>query len=281
MIDITSEEIKKSLRFYDIDDKGCYDRCIKCLDYIRGNNLNHKLGGIMESLYNNDLSSMWSIKNVNEIFVCDDLWVTNIILLMGYKIHSLNIKKYGFDEEQTKIHKYRVRGCLTNDIYNRNLDGIRFSQLLWGLYFIRIKLIKVGRLQYELSKGDIKLHIFGGTKLNYDDVLSSLRKSKFYIHKYFKIDKYEYYCNSWILSKEILKLVGGDSNIAKFQSLFEITEGEECLKDVLNHVYGISSIDDFNNLTELTSLQKEVKRELLNGTKFYLGCGKLKKMPVD
>ncbi len=281
MIGIALDDIREALKFYEIDDKAYYDRCVKCVDYLNKNDLMLKFYIILAPLYNDDLLEMWKIKSIKEIFECDDLWVTNIMLLMGYKLHLINMKKYMFDEEQTRIHKLRVKECLTNDIWKRKLEGIRFSQLLWGLYFVRIKLIEVGRLQYGLSNGNIEIHIYGGSKLNFDEVKDSLKKSKSYIKKYFGIDKYDYFCNSWLLSKEVLKLVDKTSNIAKFQSLFEITKGEECSEDILNFVYGISKIDDYKNLSEETSLQKKIKEELIKGTKFHLGCGKLKEMSVD
>ena len=281
MIGITLDDIREALKFYEIDDETYYDRCVQCVDYLNKNDLMLRFYMILAPLYNDDLSNMWKIKSISDLLECDDLWVTNIILLMGYKLHLINMKKHLFDEEQIRIHKLRVRECLTNDIWKRKLDGIRFSQLLWGLYFVRIKVVEVGRLQYGLSNGNIKIHIYGGSKLNFDEVEDSLRKSKSYIKKYFGIDKYDYLCNSWLLSKEVLKLVDKNSNIASFQSLFEITEGEECLEDILNFVYGISEIDDYNNLSEETSLQREIKKELLNGKVFHLGCGKLKEMSVD
>lgn len=281
MNDITVEDISLALKFYSIDDKEYYDRCLKCLDYIRSKNLMGEVIKLVDKLYNDELSLMWKIRNITEIIESEDLWITNLILLVGYKLHLLHMKKYHFDDEQIKIHKFRVKECLTSDIYNRKLDGIRFSQLLWGIYFIRIKLIEVGRLQYGLSDDEIHIHIFGGRKLDYGEVVESLKESRKYIKKYYDVDNPLYKCNSWLLSKEVRDLINDDSNIAKFQGLFDIKQGEECEYDILNHVFGISNCNDYNELREDTFLQRKIKEQLILGTKFYLGCGKLKKMPVD
>ena len=73
------------------------------------------------------------------------------------------MNKYNFDTYQVLAHKNRLRECLTNDIYNRKLEAIRLSQLLWGLYLISIRLIEVGRLQFEYCNNKereyIKIHI--------------------------------------------------------------------------------------------------------------------------
>lgn len=281
MNDITVEDISLALKFYDICDKAYYARCLKCLDYIKSNDLMDGTLKLVDKLYNDDLSLMWKIRSITEIIESEDLWITNLILLVGYKVHLLHMKKYHFDDEQIKIHKFRVKECLTSDIYNRKLDGIRFSQLLWGIYFIRIKLIEVGRLQYGLSGDEIHVHIFGGRKLEYGEVVESLKESKKYIKEYYGLVNPSYKCNSWLLSKEVRKLISDDSNIAKFQDLFDIEQGEDCEYDILNHVFGISYCDDYNELREDTYLQRIIKEQLILGSKFYLGCGKLKKMPVD
>lgn len=277
MNDIEIEDIKLSLKYYDIDDKEYYNRCLKCLDYIKNSNLIDDILRLLDKLYNDDMSDMWKIKKINEIIKCDDTWITNIMLLVGYKLHELHMMKYHFDEEQIRIHKSRVKECLTSDIYNRKLDGIRFSQLLWGIYFIRIKLIEVGRLQYGLSGDEIHIHIFGGRKLDYDEVIKSIKDSKEYIKRYYGVDNLDYRCNSWLLSKEVKRLISDESNIAKFQSLFDIEQGEECERDILNHVFKVLEVVDYHELREDTHLQKLIKEELIKGNKFYLGCGKLKK----
>ena len=209
-------------------------------------------------------------------------FIHNIILLSGYKLHEENMNKYNFDTYQVLAHKNRVRECLTNDIYNRKLEGIRLSQLLWGLYFISIRLIEVGRLQFEYCNNKereyIKIHIPKGDKLLYNEVLNSIRNSKKEIKKYFKIENYEYYCESWLLSKDITKLLDSNSNIAKFQQLFDITEGKDAIKDILNFVFDLQQIDSYYDLPEGTSLQSKIKDLLINEKEIHIGIGKLKKI---
>ena len=209
-------------------------------------------------------------------------FIHNIILLSGYKIHEENMNKYNFDTYQVLAHKNRVKECLINDIYNRKLKGIRLSQTLWGIYFIKIKLIEVGRLQYEYcnnNKGKyIKIHIPKGDKLLYNEVLNSIKNSKKEIKKYFEIENYEYYCESWLLSKDIANLLDSNSNIVKFQQLFDIIEGKDAVKDILNFVYGLQQINSYYDLPEKTSLQLKIKDLLIDGKEFHIGIGKLKKL---
>ncbi len=287
---ITRKEIKEALDFYNINLDDYKDKCYKCLVDISNNNiLKNKINYIIELLYNcenNQLEQLWKKDNLSEFLgKTYNKFIHNILLLSGFKKHQENMQKYRFDNYQSVIHKKRVKECLLNDIYDRQLDGIRLSQVLWGIYFINIKLIEVGRLQYEYYNNKeevyIKIHIPKGDKLYYDKVINSIKNSKKEIKKYFKKENCKYYCESWLLSKELTKILDSNSNILKFQKLFDINKGENAIKDILNFVFDIQQIDNYCNLKENTSLQKEIKKLLLNGEKIHIGIGKLKNRKVD
>ena len=284
---IEKENIEKALTFYNIDIEDYKDKCYKCLDDINKNKeLKTRIYNVLKLLYSNETEQLKLLWNESDLsrFLRESYnkFIHNIILLSGYKIHEENMSKCNFDTYQVLAHKNRVRECLTNDIYNRKLEGIRLSQTLWGIYFINIRLIEVGRLQYEYcnnKKGKyIKIHIPKGDKLLYNEVLDSIKNSKKEIKKYFEIENYEYYCESWLLSKEITKLLDSNSNIAKFQQLFDITEGKDAIKDILNFVFDLQQIDSYYNLPERTSLQSKIKDLLINGKEIHIGIGKLKKI---
>ena len=289
-MNIDKKLIKEALKFYQINDITYAEKCDKCIEFIDKNSkMKKKAYEILNILYgnkNNQISELWKIKNTEELFGKDiHPYITNVLLLCGYKIHLSNMKKYKLDEEQCCIHKKRVRETLTNDIYKRNYQGIRISQMLWGVYFINLRIIEVGRLQYELDNYNpitkneelcIKIHIPGSESLDIYDVEQSLIDSKSEIKKYFNINDVKYYCVSWILSSQISKLVKTNSNIAKFQNMFDIIEGENCIDDILNFVYNIDNFTNYNELPEDTSLQRNIKEYLLSGQIIKIGIGTLK-----
>ena len=284
---IKKEDLEIALEFYNINIEDYKDKCYKCLDDINKNSeLKNRINNVLKLLYSKEseeLKSLWNESDLSKFLgESYNKFIHNIILLSGYKLHEENMNKYNFDTYQVLAHKNRVRECLTNDIYNRKLEGIRLSQLLWGLYFISIRLIEVGRLQFEYCNNKereyIKIHIPKGDKLLYNEVLNSIRNSKKEIKKYFKIENYEYYCESWLLSKDITKLLDSNSNIAKFQQLFDITEGKDAIKDILNFVFDLQQIDNYYDLPERTSLQSKIKDLLINGKEIHIGIGKLKKI---
>ena len=93
------------------------------------------------------------------------------MIILGYELHRNNIDNYRLDINQVNIHKNRVKECFESDLIYRNYDGVRISQMLWAVYFIRVRIIEIGRLQYEYESTEknisiIKIHIPKGKKLD-------------------------------------------------------------------------------------------------------------------
>lgn len=289
-MNINKNEIIEALKFYGINDDNYLNSCLECIDYIEDNEtLHNKLNKVIDILYNKKdylLAKLWKIKSDEELFGEKyHPFVTSITVLLGYKIHKKNIEKYNLDEYQINIHKKRVKEALTYDIYERKYKGIRISQMLWASYFINLKIIEVGSLQYELvninpltnkQEKCIKIHIPRNCNLDINRVKLSINESKYGILKYFKLNNLNYYCESWLLSKNVLSLLNDNSNINKFSKLFDIVDGKECINDVLNFVYDKLNCEDYNTLQENTYLQRKIKEELINGDIIKIGIGKLK-----
>lgn len=286
---LSKEYIKEALELYNISDKRYKDKVYKCLEDINKNaSLKEKVEYVLHTIYvkvSEDLRRKWKVSSIEEIFTLDaPEYITNIVLLLGYKIHIKNMNKFNFSEDEKIKSIIRVREALLSNIDNIN-KGIRISQMLWGAYIIDVRIIEVGRLQFERefvnpltnAKEDIvKIHIPKGERLEYNLVLKSLKDAKEYVKKYFGLVDVDYYCESWLLSLDILKIVDVNSNIYKFNKLFEILDIKDGLKDVLNFVFNEGDITDYTKLKENTSLQRKLKKEILAGNKIYKGVAKLK-----
>ena len=282
---IIYKNIDGAFSFYNIDNK--YKKaCYECVEEINNSDKYTKaFNKVYKILYYedfNDIRKLWDIRNINELFTDNvNPFITNIMILLGYEFHLYNMKKYNLDDKQISIHKKRVKECFESDLVNRGYKSIRISQMLWAVYFIRVKIIEVGILQYEYSiindnKQVIKIHIPRGNKLDIFSVRKSIKDSKIEIEKIFRVINCEYICSSWLLSNQIHELVDIDTNIYKFQELFNVKDGENCIKDILNFVFEIENCDDYSLLSEKTTLQKIVKKQLLKDKQFYLGLGVIK-----
>lgn len=283
---INKIKIDEAFEFYNIDKK-YKEKSYRCAEEINQNDDYKKsFNDVYKILYCGDFSrieELWQIKDVNELFVNNiNPFVTNLMIILGYETHKNNMNKYGFDIKQVEIHKNRVKECFENDLIYRKYNGVRISQMLWAVYFIKVRIIEIGRLQYEYeyTKNNvsiIKIHIPKGKKLNLMEVKDSIKKSETELKSIFKLDETKYICNSWLLSNQIYSILDKNSNISLFHNLFDIKDGEDCIDDIMNFVYGINMCNDYNILPEQTILQRKIKEKILKGEKFYLGLGVLKK----
>lgn len=243
-----------------------------------------------------DYYNIWSWKSLPNIFSRHGSYMIPVVsLLCGYSFHIENMRRRNFDLEQIDFQKQNIRLACTSDRKRYQIDGIRFSQMIWGSFFMKGKLIQIGRLQYEVGVGNFKkldqyfseeytyiyIHIPRGEALDEKEVDFSFMEVEKFIKKYYpelRTKKLVYYTQSWLLSPELLQILDPKSNIIRFQSKFDIIHYEENIDDFLNFAFnsGFSSIL-YQELPEETSLQRGLKKLLLKGEKLHLGLGILKK----
>ena len=291
---ISKQDIISALTFYNITDKLYITKCYDCLESIVTNpNWVARFNEVYKTLYLDGLDrakikELWASKTIEDLFwkSCHP-FTTNLLLLSGYNKHIKNMNKYNLDNIQKKLHIKRVNEALTSDVFFRNFPGIRIIKMLWGAYFINIRIIEVGRLQYELcfhnpinssiQETCVKIHIPEGDKLYIDDVKNSIINSRIYIYKYFAMKNLNYYCISWLLSPELNEIIDRNSNIYKFYKLFKITSSNnDATSDILEFVFKLQECDNYNMLPETTSLQKALKTMLITNKPLSIGVGLLK-----
>ena len=285
------EKIIEALHFYGIKDEEYKKRCLEVVYDINNNEvLKNKVEELFYKLYDKNkegLSKIWKMKKVSELFGDCNLFITSVMILLGYDIHRKNMSKYNLSDEQKSIHIKRVKNALLDDIYIRGYESVRISQMLWASYFINLRIIEVGGFQYELVSENpitkekemcIKMHVPKGASLNEEDVRSSIRKSTYEIERYFNVKDINYYIESWLLSPEVLALLDDNSNILKFSKLFSIKSMGECTRDILDFVFNDVYIKDYNLLVCKTSLQVKIKSLLINKKEIHIGVGKLKQV---
>lgn len=285
------EKIIEALHFYGIKDEEYKKRCLEVVYDINNNEvLKNKVEELFYKLYDRNkegLSKILKMKKVSELFGECDLFITSVMILLGYDIHRKNMSKYNLSDKQKSIHIKRVKNALLDDIYIRGYESVRISQMLWASYFINLRIIEVGGFQYELVSENpitkekemcIKMHVPKGASLNEEDVRSSIRKSTYEIERYFNVKDINYYIESWLLSPEVLALLDDNSNILKFSKLFSIKSMGECTRDILDFVFNDVYIKDYNLLVCKTSLQAKLKSLLINKKEIHIGIGKLKQV---
>lgn len=193
-------------------------------------------------------------------------------------------EKYLFDTLNdiviwAKTH-YEVHGCL----------GL--SETSWLKRHVTMKLIKLGRLQFcmapsehgtpdgRITRGEnvLEIHICAGEKLDRDECLKSIDAAKVFFEKHFPEFSYRYFtCHSWLLDIKLRDFLNDNSNMLKFQSLFEIVEEEDSYA-ILKYVFRWDTTkENLAKFSAASSFAEKVKKYVESGGVFHESLGIIKK----
>lgn len=203
----------------------------------------------------------------------------------GFKTlwEELEIAKQSFEE-------YQRRGISIDIFVDTMKFCTRFLQehfktygcyrFVWGWWFPRqlsLKEFRIGSLEYEYCEDKcINVHIPSDAVFSQQSVLESLSQFKNFCKQYYpECDGQEIQCESWLLSPALKDVLDDNSNILAFQKLFNVVETDYESMAVLDWVFpGFNSVSE--QLPEETSLQKNMKKYLLDGKKIGWSKGILK-----
>ena len=273
---MTKDIVKKAFDFYDINDKDYEKKLEDTIDVINADQiLKEKVLNLVDILFiKYEDRKFGEIINLSysEYFKSDNLFITNIIILLGLDTLKRSISK--FDDEMQKIYKEKIKSDLL--LYK---NGMPLRHTTWLAHYITGHILEIGCLVYQIMDEPyldckVKVHIPRDVKFDINNIKKSLRLSKEYVKRYFDIDNPKYFCNSWMLSSTTRACLNKESNIYKFGNLFDIKEEYPSL-DVLRFVFQ-NNTDNYKELDENTSLQRKLKEKLINGEALYNAIGILK-----
>lgn len=155
-----------------------------------------------------------------------------------------------------------------------------FDRGSWTPRQVSCKLFRIGQLEYEFTQLDgtsaVSLHIPTDVDLRPDVLYPSVKSGLAELYRLFP----EYrgktvFCHSWLLSPMLKDFLSEDSNILHFQKLFDIDPKGIPGNDVLLWVFKNYKLPK-EAYPENTSLQRKLKRFLLDGGQFLEGWGQLR-----
>jgi hypothetical protein len=125
------------------------------------------------------------------------------------------------------------------------------------------------------EKGDklISVHIPSDAVMIREKLDQSYEMAKSFFNKYFPdYSDVVMYSRTWLLDPELKTLLPRDSKILSFQSDYKITKIADVDSGVIKWVYK-KNYDDYTQLPENTTLQRNLKKYLLSGRKISLVTG--------
>lgn len=155
----------------------------------------------------------------------------------------------------------------------------KFAWAWWFPRQLALLEFRIGCLEYEFIEADqniISIHIPSDANLQKNIVAQSIKDFKDFCEIHFPdwINA-KLYCESWLLSPALKELLDENSNILNFQELFTVESVDYESNAVLDWVFpGNTEISD--QLQENTSLQRDMKKYLMQGKKIGWAKGVLK-----
>ncbi len=171
-------------------------------------------------------------------------------------------------------------------------NELYLGELSWLKHHYEMKLFKIGRLQFcmgecehdipskGLKVGDpvMEIHIPEAGPLDKEACEASIEQAKAFFSKYFPEFEYKYFtCHSWLLDQTLSEILSENSNILKFQELFEIVDRDEA-DSLLGYIFKWK----INRRQALgcvcnSGFAQRVKDRILKNGKFYNGLGVIEK----
>ncbi len=151
------------------------------------------------------------------------------------------------------------------------------SAFVWSWWLpreISMNEFRIGEYEYEFwIDGGVKklnLHIPSDADLKNGNIEAIYPFVKQYYPEYAECN---IVCDSWLLSPELKKLLPEDSNIIRFQNKFRIERFDEDSPYFIGWVYPGKEGLPYNELPEGTTLQRNMKKHLINGGKIGSAYG--------
>ena len=125
-----------------------------------------------------------------------------------------------------------------------------------------------------ISPGDgmVGLHIPAGRGMTSEKIDQSFAEAKAFLAAYFpEFDYHGFTCNSWLMDRQLVDLLGDETNIAKFCKRFRQVSVKSQGKGVFSFVYHIpeSKTPVIEELPENTTLERRLKEHFLTGGQIY------------
>lgn len=186
-------------------------------------------------------------------------------------------RKKGIEEEVFWDTFYDLTLWCQNCYRDYGEYGIQEYQ--WIPLHLEMRIFRLGRLQFELVRNGnrysegrpfVNIHIPQGERLDMELCQKSIERAFGIYGK-----EIMYQCDSWLLNPLLQDMLNKDSNIIRFQNLFEAVaynpEERQAEERIFDRVE-----EDVKKYPEKTSLQRAAKKYLINGEKMGNVIGRLK-----
>lgn len=172
-------------------------------------------------------------------------------------------------------------GCLTRfgDECFRRTGEYACDREWWTIRQIGMTVFRLGELEFERNieegKKVINIHIPSDARITEENCDASIAQAKEFFPKHYpEYAEVDYICDSWLLAPALKKFLPETSNIIRFQNRFEIYKEDLDNTEFTEWLYRTKEYKP-ENFAEETSLQRDIKKYILEGGKLGMAFGRL------
>lgn len=257
----------------------------KLVQYAKEMN-QEKLGTSMDKFYHR---STWEegVKEVKEQLSGDENGLKMLACMLAAAVRSHGIyQEKGIND---RIY-YDTFGCFSRFVGEHKVSygEYGFDREWWTCREIAMEEFRIGELEYEMvdreGEKEIWIHIPSDASLTRDKCRESYHAAAVFFETYYPEFTYEAMkCDSWLMAPGLKEVLPEHSNILAFQKDFVIDSTDPESQDVLGWVFKLPggdikepvSREILAALPEDTSLQRNMKKYLLEGGKIGVAVGRL------
>jgi len=178
------------------------------------------------------------------------------------------------------------------EIWSDLKNELCLGQLTWVSLHMKMRIFKIGRLQFAMQKAGhalsrfdvsadddiIGIHIPAAGPMTEEACRSSIDQARAFFERFYPSYHYEYFtCHSWLLDPTLEEILPQGSNILNFGKLFDIAYAEPS-DALLGYVFQwMTNREEVKKMEPRTSLAKKVQERIFANGTFYEGYGVISK----
>ena len=163
----------------------------------------------------------------------------------------------------------------------REYNDIGMFGYEWTVHTHRLRLYKLGRLEFMPADNKMEIHIPADEPFNREICIDSLKRSVDFFERYYPDFKYETYSvDSWLLDDTLAKFLNSNSNILRFAQLFDKSKRTES-DDAIHFVFSCNATRENLSKYEIkNTFMQKLYDYVMSGGKLYRVYGEIKKTDI-
>ncbi len=212
---------------------------------------------------------------------CED-GLRNLLSFL-YMCESLEHKYAAHGIDRTVLLDTLYDIVIFTNVWSELKPPLYLGQLNWLIRHLTMRIFRLGRLQFEMSKTKdgtpiLDIHIPAIGKMTRDACLESIDRAQVFFAKHFPEHEWAHFsCHSWLLDTTLDAYLPQNSNIRNFREMFTLQESNPSFT-MLRYIFRWDTTkENLASVVPCNAFGEKIKNAVLGGVQFYETKGIIEK----